>query len=68
MKQLLLIALIGSVGLLAAADRGKDIGPRPNEPIAKAAIMKFTGGSGRCQTEPGHSGSLALRSRGSQGR
>ena len=43
MKQLLLISLIGSVGLLAAADRGKDIVSRPNEPIAKAAIMKLTG-------------------------
>ena len=43
MKQLLLIALIGSVGLLTAADRAKDIVPRPNEPIPKAAIMKLTG-------------------------
>ncbi len=38
MKQLLLISLIGSVGLLVAADRGKDIVSRP-----KAAIMKLTG-------------------------
>ena len=43
MKQLLLIALIGSVGLLTAGDRAKDIVPRPNEPIPKAAIMKLTG-------------------------
>ena len=43
MKQLLLIALLGSVGLLTAADRAKDIVPRPNEPIPKAAIMKLTG-------------------------
>ncbi len=32
MKQLLLIALIGSAGLLAAADRAKNIAPHPNEP------------------------------------
>ena len=43
MKQLLLIALIGSGGLLAAADRAKNIVPRPNEPIPKTALMKLTG-------------------------
>ena len=43
MKQLLLIALIGSGALLASADRAKNIVPRPNEPIPKTAIMKITG-------------------------
>jgi len=43
MKQLLLIFLIGSVGLLIAADRGQRVAPRPNKPIPKAAILKLTG-------------------------
>lgn len=38
-----LLPLFLLIGLLAAADRGKGIVPRPNEPIPKAEIGKFTG-------------------------
>ena len=43
MKQILLIFLIASVGLLVAADRGQRTTPRPNKPIAREHIMQFTG-------------------------
>ncbi|MDC0276620.1 hypothetical protein OAL00_06780, partial [Verrucomicrobiales bacterium] len=38
-----LVPLISLVSLLAAADRGKNIVPQPNDPIPKAEIKKFTG-------------------------
>ncbi len=41
--QLGLIGLIGLAGILAAADRGKSIVPRPNDPIPKAEVAKLTG-------------------------
>ena len=43
MKQLHLIFLLCSVGLLIAADRGQRVTPRPNKPMPKAALMKLTG-------------------------
>lgn len=38
-----LVPLIGLAGLLAAADRGRNLEPRPNEPIPRAEVMKLTG-------------------------
>ena len=43
MKQLHLIFLIGSVGLLIAADRGQRVAPRPNKPMPREEVMKLTG-------------------------
>ncbi len=43
MKQLHLIFLIGSVGLLIAADRGQRVTPRPNKPMPREEVMKLTG-------------------------
>ena len=43
MKQILLITLITSIGLLVAADRGQRAAQLPNKPIPKAQIMQFTG-------------------------
>ncbi len=43
MKQILLITLLTSVGLLVAADRGQRATPRPNKPIPKEQVMQFTG-------------------------
>ena len=43
MKKLLLISLIGTLGLLVAADRGSRTIPQPNKPIPKEEIIKFTG-------------------------
>ncbi len=39
----LLTSLIGSAVLLTAADRKRNAGPRPNDPIPKAEVMKLTG-------------------------
>ena len=43
MKKSLLISLMGTVGLLVAADRGSRTIPKPNEPIPKQEIIKLTG-------------------------
>ena len=43
MKKLLLISLIGTLGLLVAADRGSRTVPLPNKPIPREKIMQFTG-------------------------
>ena len=43
MKKSLLISLMGTVGLLVAADRGSRTIPKPNELIPKQEIIKFTG-------------------------
>jgi len=41
--QIGLIGLVGLGGILVAADRGKSIAPRPNDPIPKAEVAKLTG-------------------------
>lgn len=38
-----LLPLIGLIGLLAAADRGRNLAPKPNEPVSKTEVMKLTG-------------------------
>ena len=43
MKKSLLISLMGTVGLLVAADRGSRTIPKPNELIPKQEIIKLTG-------------------------
>ena len=54
MKQLFLIALIGSVGLLVAADRGKDIVPRhTGQPVLSAGTRPSWKG---CLGQIGHGG------------